>query len=146
MKKIEDERIITEKRRINSNAFGICFLLLWAILLVRQFVLQQTIMEYIDIFLLTIGLSIYITANSVLKGLYLTYRSKNVRKKSNLIGAFVGLSTFTIVQLFVMSYDLTNWQDVLNLIVSGIAFFIAWITIQNILFKISEKKSNKDIE
>jgi hypothetical protein len=68
MKRIEDERIINEKRRINSNAFGICFLALWCILLYRQFGLRQPISEYIDVFLLTIGLSIYITVNNVFNG------------------------------------------------------------------------------
>lgn len=90
MKKIVDERIITEKRKINSKAFGICFLALWGILLFRQFILHQNIVEYVDIFLLTIGLSIYVTVNSVVKGLYLTNRNKPVRKKVNLIGAFAG--------------------------------------------------------
>ena len=42
---------------------------------------EQDIKEYVDIFLLTIGLSIYITINNVSKGLFLTYRNEQERKK-----------------------------------------------------------------
>lgn len=144
MKRIEDERIITEKRHINSRAFGICFLALWGILIFRQFVLQQNIMEYMDVFLLTIGLSIYVTVNNVFKGFYLTYRSDRERKKVSLIGALVGSITFIIVQLFVMKYDFTNWEDILKLIVSFIIFFVVWVTVQNVFLKVSESKANEE--
>jgi hypothetical protein len=146
MKTIEDERILSEKRKINSSAFGICFLGLWGILLFRQFMLQQNVSEYIDIFLLTMGLSIYVTVNNVLKGFYLTYRSKYTRKKVNIIGAIVGSITFTIVQFFIMKSELTSIKDLLKLFVSLIIFFTVWVTSQSILFKISENKANEDIE
>lgn len=146
MNRIEDERIINEKRRINSSAFGICFLSLWGILLYRQFVLQQNVTEYIDIFLLTIGLSIYITVNNVFRGLYLTYRSKTARNKVNLIGALAGSTAFVIVQLFVMNYDLTHWEDILKLAVTWITFLVFWIIGQSVLLNISDHKANEDAE
>jgi uncharacterized BrkB/YihY/UPF0761 family membrane protein len=146
MKKIEDERIITEKRKINSRAFGICFLALWGILLFRQFILHQNIVEYADIFLLTIGLSIYVTVNSVVKGLYLTYRNKSVRKKVNLIGAFTGSIVFTAVQFLVMDYDITNLKDVFTLIGSVLIFFLAWLICQSFLINISEAKANEEVD
>lgn len=146
MKRIEDERIIAEKRRINSSAFGICFLALWGILLYRQFVLQQNIAEYADIFLLTIGLSLYVTINSVVKGLYLTYRSEPVRKKVNLIGALTGSILFAAVHFFTMDYNLTNLKDVFTLLVSVIIFFVAWMLCQSMLLKISAAKADKEIE
>jgi len=122
MNRIEDERIINEKRRINSSAFGICFLCLWGILLFRQFGLHQNVTEYLDIFLLTIGISIYITVNNVFRGLYLTYRSKPARHKVNILGALVGSTAFIVVQLFIVNYNLTNWEDIIKLAVSWITF------------------------
>ncbi|MFZ7119575.1 MAG: DUF6773 family protein [Eubacteriaceae bacterium] len=145
MKKIEDERIISEKRKINSSAFGICYLALWGILIFRQFALKQNITEYMDIFLLTIGISIYLTINNVFKGYYLTYRSKQDRKKVNLIGALVGSITFGMVQSLVIKYDFHNLKDILVLIFSSFIFFIIWIISQSILLKISEKKANQDL-
>ncbi len=146
MKRIEDERIITEKRKINSKAFGICFLALWGILIYRQFVLHQNIIEYIDVFLLTISISIYVTVNNVFKGFYLTYRKKNIRKKVNLIGALVGSITFVIVQFFIMNYELTNWIDIAKLLFSFLIFLFIWLISQSVLIRISEKEADKDID
>ena len=144
MKRIEDERIIAEKRRINSNAFGICFLALWGILLYRQYVLGQAIGEYIDIFLLTIGLSIYITVNNVSKGLYLTYKSKAARKKVRFTGALVGSVTFVIIQYFVIGYDLTSPGDILKLAVSFMVFLLFWVGSQSLLLGISQRRADEE--
>lgn len=146
MKRIEDERIIAEKRRINSSAFGICFMALWGILLFRQFVLQQHISEYLDIFLLTIGLSIYITVNNVLRGMYLTYRSKRARKKVVMTGALVGTVTFAAVQFFVAGYDFKSPVDILKSIFPAVLFFAIWILGQGLLLNISETKGNEEID
>ncbi|WP_026477508.1 DUF6773 family protein [Alkaliphilus transvaalensis] len=146
MKRIEDERIVSEKRKINSSAFGLCFLALWGILLYRQFMLQQNVAEYIDIFLLTVGLSIYVVVNNVLKGFYLTHRNKYSRKKVSIIGAFVGSITFTIVKFFMMKGKLSNIEDIFKLLASLIIFFTMWVISQSILFKISDNKANQDIE
>jgi hypothetical protein len=146
MKRIEDERIIAEKRRINSNAFGICFLALWGILLYRQYVLGQAIGEYIDIFLLTIGLSIYITLNNVFRGLYLTYRSRAARKKIQFVGALAGSISFVIVQYFITGYDLTSPEDTLKLVVSFMVFLLFWIGSQSLLLGISQRKADEEAE
>jgi hypothetical protein len=146
MKRIEDERIINEKRRINSNAFGICFLALWCILLYRQFGLRQPISEYIDVFLLTIGLSIYITVNNVFNGLYLTYRNKEVQKKVKLLSALVGSIVFIAVQFFIIGYDLSRREDILKLALSLLIFFLFWIGSQSLLLGISKRKADEDIE
>lgn len=146
MKGLQDERIIAEKRRINSNAFGICFLALWGILLYRQYALRQPISEYLDIFLLTIGLSIYITVNNVSKGLYLTYRSKAIKKKVQFTGALVGSATFLLVQYFVIGYDLTSPGDVLKLVVSFMVFLLFWVGSQSLLLGISQRKADEEAE
>jgi hypothetical protein len=146
MKRLEDERIIAEKRRINSNAFGICLLALWGILLYRQYVLGQPISEFIDIFLLTIALSIYIAVNNAFKGLYLTYRSKAARKKVQFIGALVGAITFVMVQCFVAGYDLTKGEDILKTVVSLVIFLLIWIGGQSLLLGISQRKADEEAE
>jgi len=99
-----------------------------------------------DIFLLTIGLSIYITVNNVFRGLYLTYRSKKARKKVNIAGALVGSAAFIIVQFFITGYDFTNWGDIIKLTLSFIIFFLGWLIVQGALLNISEKKANEEID
>ncbi|MFZ7131573.1 MAG: DUF6773 family protein [Eubacteriales bacterium] len=144
MKKIEDERIITEKRRINSSAFGICFLALWGILIYRQVILKQDMMEYIDIFLLVMGLSIYILVNNVCKGFYLTYRNNGEKRKIMYIGAFVGSITFILVQSLILKYDFTKGSDIFTALISLGIFFTVWVFVQSRLFKISETKADKE--
>lgn len=146
MKRIEDERIITEKRKINSRAFSIALLALWGIILFRQLALKQNPMEYLDIFILTLGLSTYVTFKNVLQGFYLTYRSKNQKKKVNLLGAMVGLLTFITVQFMFMDYAIKSLDDIVSLMLSSIVFLVTWVVIQIILMEISERKANKDIE
>ncbi len=146
MKRIEDERIIAEKRRINSSAFGICFLALWGILLFRQFVLHQNINEYLDIFLLTIGLSIYITVNNVLKGLYLTYRDRKMKRKAVLIGAMTGTAVFAAVHFFIMRNEYTGPEGLIKFVVPVIIFLIVWIAVQSVLLNISQTKGDREAE
>lgn len=146
MKRIEDERIINEKRRINSNAFGLCLIALWGIIIFRQFLLKQDAKEYIDIFLLTMSISVFVTFNNVFKGFYLTYRDKKAKSKVSLISALVGTFVFMLVQIFIMDYSYSSLEDVLELSITGIAFFGTYMGIQYLLFKISEKKADKEID
>lgn len=146
MKRLEDERIITEKRKINSKAFSIVFLALWGILIYRQFVLQQDVSSYLDIFILTIGISMYVTLNNVFKGFYLTYRSKRTKKRLNITGAIVGTIVFAIVQYFIMNNNLTDHKKILDLILSSIIFLFFWLTFQGFFLKLSEKKANEEVD
>jgi len=145
MKKIQDERIINGRRKINSDAFGICFIALWGIILYRQFILHQNPSEYRDIFLLAIGISIYVNVNNVFSGFYSTDGRKTSNKKVIFIGALVGSITFTVIQYFVMNYDITQTKDILKILVQNIIFFSLWVIIQFAGFKIGEKQANKDI-
>ena len=97
MKKIQDERIIQEKTKINSKAFGLALIFLWGMIIVRMYILKQDVDEYLDIFLLTIGLSIYVTINNVLGGYFLTYRSEKQSNKVIYITAVFALIAFAIV-------------------------------------------------
>ena len=146
MKRIVDERILAGKRHINSSAFGICFLVLWGILLRRQFILQQDIKEYADIFLLTVSISLYVVINNIQQGLYNNYRSKRTKKKTIAIGALVGMLVFLLTQMLIMGYDLTGGRDIVKIIVQAVIFVVVWIASQYTFFRISEKQADKDIE
>jgi len=146
MKKIEDERVIIEKRKINSRAFSYVFIGLWLIILYRQFILDQHISKYIDVFALTIGISFYVTLRNVFKGLYQTYRKKETKKRNMIIGATVGTATFTVVNYIMSDYNLSNIKDLGMLILSGFIFFVAWTGAQYFLIRKSEKKADEEIK
>lgn len=146
MKKIKDERIIMGKRKIQSQAFGLSFIGLWLILLYRQFILNQPISEYLDIFLLTIGISFYVTLNNVIAGFYVTYRDKQTKTKITIISGLVSALTFSIIQFTISNKILSNTKDLISTIAGSIIFFLIWIFLQSKLLSLSEKQSNKDID
>lgn len=146
MKKIQDERVVAGKRKINSYAFSICFLGLWGIILYRQFILKQAPSEYRDIFFLAMGISIYVSFGNIMNGFYYTYANKATKKKMMIIGPLVGAIALTTTQVLVKRYDITNAKDILEIIISSIGFFSVWMIAQFIMFKVSDKQANKDIE
>lgn len=146
MKRIEDERILIEKRKINSRAFSYVFIGLWLIILYRQFILDQHVSQYIDIFALTIGISFYVTLRNVFKGLYQTYRKQQTRRRNMFIGAAVGTTTFTVVNYIMNDFDLSNIKDIGMLVLSALIFFVAWTGAQYFLIRKSEKKADEEIK
>ena len=140
MKGITDERIIAGKRKLNSGAFGILLFGLWGIILYRQLIVQQSIEQYIDIFLLTIGISLFVFIGNIANGYYLTYRTKSSQRKTIIIGGIIGTLTFTFVQFF-----MAKVSDVFTLILSGVLFLICWLLIQFFMLRTSKHQSNKDI-
>ncbi|MDW7669153.1 MAG: DUF6773 family protein [Bacillota bacterium] len=146
MKRIEDERILIEKRKINSRAFSYVFIGLWLIILYRQFILDQHVSQYIDIFVLTIGISFYVSLRNVFKGLYQTYRKKETRRRNMFIGAVVGTATFTVVNYIMNDFELSNIKDLGMLILSALIFFVAWTGAQYFMIRKSEKKADEEIE
>ncbi len=146
MKKIEDERILIEKRKINSRAFSYVFIGLWLILIYRQFILEQEPSNYWDILVLTLGISTYVLIRNVFKGLYQTYREKESKRKNILIGGIVGSIIFTLIHGFFSDYNLSSSKDIVRILISGIIFFITWMGAQNYLVRKSEKKADEEIE
>ncbi|HCX03533.1 MAG TPA: hypothetical protein DHM42_03535 [Clostridiales bacterium] len=146
MKRIEDERILIEKRKINSRAFSYSYIGLWILLVYRQFVLNQEPSQYWDILVLTLGISFYVLIRNVFKGLYQTYRKKDSKKKNLLIGGIVGSIIFTLIHGIFSDYDLSNTRDLISILIAGIIFFITWIGAQYFLIRKSEKKSEEEIK
>lgn len=146
MKRIEDERILIEKRKINSRAFSYAYIGLWILLVYRQFVLNQEPSQYWDILVLTLGISFYVLIRNVFKGLYQTYRKKDSKKKNLLIGGILGSIIFTLIHGIFSDYDLSNIRDLINILISGIIFFVTWIGAQYFLIRKSEKKAEEEIK
>ncbi|SRR6056297_480811 len=146
MKKIEDERVIIEKRKINSRAFSYVYIALWLILIYRQFVLQQEASQYWDILILTLGISFYVLLRNVFKGLYQSYREKESKIKNMFVGGIIGSIIFTLIHGIFSDYDLSNSKDLVRILISGIIFFITWMAVQYLLIRKSEKKADEDIE
>lgn len=115
-----DERLNAIKKEANSKAFGLCFIGLWLIIFYRQFILQQAPKEYSDIFLLVIGVSVYLIANIVLKGGY--SQDYDQTKKNPLLNILLNLIYLAIFIAFFAF--LTGIKAPVKLASAGLIFFI----------------------
>jgi uncharacterized BrkB/YihY/UPF0761 family membrane protein len=141
MKPIQDERIIAERRALSSRAFGWIYLALWAMVLRRQLILEQPIQEYWDLFALTLFASGYLFIGLVRNGLYQSYRSQREKRKNLIIGAVVATIAFTLSLVFGNDRALG-----IDLLIGGVIFLVTWLGIQWLAIKISQDRSEKDID
>lgn len=135
--KIEDERIEGEKQKISARILGYAYMALWLIVLYRQFILKQELSEYLDIFLLTVGVSIALSLSNIKEGLYLSYRSAKQQKINVLIGTIV--SGFVVLCINYFMYG----NKVMTSILSSVIFMLFFLLLQLIMLYSSNKKSNK---
>lgn len=143
MNKITDERIINEKRQINSKAFGVAMISLWIMIDVRLIILDQNILEFIDIFTLTMILSLYVVFQMIYKGNFALKFQNSSKKKVFFIGGFVGAIAFVLVQLWSNSFSLSSTQEIVEVIIGFFVFWIVWVGVQYLLVHISSRQSNK---
>jgi Kef-type K+ transport system membrane component KefB len=146
MKHITDERLIQEKRLVAAKAFGFMLLMLWGILYYRMFVLGQDIQEYLDIFLLTIAASLYVTISNVIRGNYLTYREVKQRNHFVWISGLVASVAFVTVQTLIARPNFEVWTDYLWVVLEAVVFFLVWVLLQRFIVWRSEVQSNKNLE
>lgn len=67
--KIQDERIIFQKQKIGSDAFGIVFFGLLISVLLQQFVFEATFSQYAAEFILFVVAAIYIIVRNIMVGI-----------------------------------------------------------------------------
>lgn len=102
MKQI-DERVLTIKKDINSKAFSITYFALWALIAYRMFILNQDPKEYNDLFILTIGISVFVILNTVLSGVY--GQEKVINKKKRVVAEIGFLAVFMFFFYFITGVD-----------------------------------------
>lgn len=144
MRRVQDERVINERRKISSKAFGICILGLLCILMYRLFILKQSSNEVWDIQLLLSGVTLYVFLNIIKSGIYLSHRKKKGKIKLFARSGVIATIVFTVVVSISMKNSIPN--DIPQIIVGAVAFFATWMALQIIAIKLSEKQANKDIE
>ncbi len=129
MKKILDERIISESRKQNSVGFLILYFGLLLVLLYRQFIRMQPLEEIWDLHLLFFGVTFFIAFKKVFAGFY-------IQKSRKLL--IVNTAVFTAVQYFFLNRDKLS-----GLILGAFVFFIASIGFELLMRYISKRKNDK---
>lgn len=140
MKKQLDERVLQERRQINSSAFSIALIGLWIILDVRLFIQKQSITEFLDIFILTMVLSVYVLVRIILKGHYTVETQGKSLNKIFYLGGLVGAVVFLTTQLWINDFNIDGTKDILFYIGSFLIFVLTWILGQKLFVLLSTKQ------
>ena len=107
-----DERILSDKRRITSQAFGIWYILMLSSLLYRQFYLRQSVEQYWDIAVSFFVGALYVSISIHAKGAIV----------ENAITRYLKLSTPVIlITIVAVSYFIGNIASIVDLIATMIS-------------------------
>lgn len=140
---LQDERVVAQRRKINSEAYGILMIALLCSMLVQQFLLnapfEQYAVEFICFFgislymiirYMTLGLNIYgegkrakyITfMNSIVTGIVVTaingvlnYTQYSEQYKEDGIGYFIAVLAFTFISAIILVFVVLSCLNYLN--------------------------------
>ena len=134
-RQIQDERIIQEARKQHSLGFTILYFGVLLDLLYRQFILQEPISRYWDLALLFFGVTFILAAKRVRSDLLTDKLNLRRSVPSSIVAAVV----FSIVNFWLVSN-----KSPIELIISGIIFFIGFYGI-NLLMQLFSSKKNDDM-
>lgn len=146
--KIQDERILIQKRKIGSDAFQILFYGLLLSVLVQQYMFNAPFSQYAVEVILFIAISVYIIVRNIMVGNDLFESSKYSQKLVVLNSLVTGL-VVAIINTTLNYMKLGEWfkRDIINtLLVAAVTFlsssiitFIAFET----LYIVNKKKQEK---
>lgn len=134
---MNDERVINEKRKITTEAYGLIMIFLLISMLVKQFIFHSEFNEYAVEFIAFFGASIYIVIRNIFIGNNLYEENK---KRLPINSIIMGLSsTFALALLRYKEFNTRN-----DFILESITTFIC-ATLSSFLFiyitnKITQKR------
>ena len=134
---MNDERVINEKRKITTEAYGLIMIFLLISMLVKQFIFHSEFNEYAVEFIAFFGASIYIVIRNIFIGNNLYEENK---KRLPINSIIMGLSsTFALALLRYKEFNTRN-----DFILESIEVFI-FTTLSSFLFiyivnKVTQKR------
>lgn len=134
-----DERIVTERRKIDSKALGFTYLGLWLLIAYRMFILKQTSAEYFDVFILTILLSSYLVISNISKGTF-TSQYKTLPRGKQALKELV----YMLVFIGVFSY-ITGVHDPLKLLLVTLMMLVIRLS-PPVFAKLSDKITDRNMK
>lgn len=136
-KDFNDERLLIEKRKIQSNAFKILFYILIIIIFVKKFLFNLPDYSYLAELIAIIFSSFYITIKSINSGIYTT-KFNNMDMKKTILRTFISC----IITVTLYSY-ISGTDDIYNILVFAVFFLIFNFSTYLIMYKISKNKQKK---
>ncbi len=120
---MQDERVSSQRRKINSEAYGILMVILLVSILVQQFLLNATFEQYAVEAICFFGMSIYIIVRYNMVGLNLYGEGK--RAKGIVLVNSIVTGTIVTITNGVLNY--TKYADKYR--EDGIGFFISVLAV-----------------
>ncbi len=152
---LQDERIVAQRRKINSDAYGILMIILLGSILVQQFLLNASFEQYAVEFICFFGMSAYMIIRYLTSGFNL-YGEGRRAKTISFVNSIVAGSVVTAINgvLNYKQYADKYKEDGIGyfiavLVVTFIsATLLAWIVLFciNILNERSQKRIQKKLD
>lgn len=142
---IQDERILSQKRKITSEAFGILWLTLLAFVFVQKFLFNAPFTQYAVEFICFMGASFYILIRSLMLGNNLFYAPEN-EKKMFAITTLTTALTITVINGVVHYFKYKeNFSDnvgmfILTLLITFVSSSVAAIVMLFIFHQLNKKR------
>ncbi|MBE6066228.1 MAG: hypothetical protein E7211_00805 [Clostridium lundense] len=148
--KIQDERILIQKRKIGSDAFQILFYGLLLSALIQQYMFNAPFSQYAAEVILFLTISVYIIVRNIMVGNDLFESSKYNQKLVVLNSLVTGL-VVAIINTTLNYMKLGEWfkRDIINTLLVAAVTFLSSSIITFIAFEtlyIVNKKKQKKIE
>jgi FtsH-binding integral membrane protein len=120
---IQDERVSAQRRKINSEAYGILMIVLLASILVQQFLVNAPFEQYAVEFLCFFGMSIFIIVRYMTLGLNIFGEGKRAKSISLVNSLVAGITVTAINGVLNFTRYAAHYKE------DGIGYFIATLVV-----------------
>ena len=131
---IQDERILLERRKIQSTAYTWLVTILLASVVVQQSFMNAPFVQYAVEFFILIGCGLYNIISNLKKGIDI-WNPSGVKKKKILLNTILSGIISVIVFVFLSGED-----SVVDLIQYFVTFIVFFFILRIVMTKITEKK------
>ena len=121
--KQQDERVVAQRRKINSEAHGILMIALFGSMLVQQFMLNAPFEQYAAEFICFFGISLYIVIRHMTLGLNIYGESKRAKIIPLVNSTVAGIVVTAINGALNYTQYAKNYQE------DGIGYFFSMLAI-----------------
>ena len=134
---IQDERIISLRRKIQSDAYQILICCLFFSIIIQQFLLNAPFSEFAVEFCCLIGIGIYTTIRHLITGIDIWDSSKQSNKKIMISSLTTGIISTGILTV------LTGERSIGKLVLFFVIFSVCYFVIHSLIIFLNGKRQKQ---
>lgn len=135
--KVNDERIVSQRRKIQSDAYQILVYCLLISILIQQFIMNAPFAQFAVEFFCLIGIGIYITIRHLSVGVDI-WDSRSHTNKKLLINSIIS-GGICVSLLIVLAGERNVWSIILTFVTFTMVYFLVHL----VLRKINKKRQRQ---